>query len=70
MRSLPNGEQHIGQEQVPIFAVLIHNSLNQTFDCLMEPLDESIGLRVVDIGPEVFHLQHRCAISFEMKRVH
>lgn len=50
LKSLPNSEQHIGQEHIPILDLFIHDSLAHPFECLVESLNESICLRVVDGG--------------------
>lgn len=48
LRSLPNGEQHIGYEQVPVPDLLVCESSGYQFEGLIEPLEEFVGLGVVD----------------------
>lgn len=55
--SLPNREEHVWEQQVPVLAFLIYDLPEHLLEILVKLLYEPIHLGVVDGSPEMFHLQ-------------
>lgn len=60
---LLDGKKDVGKEEVLVSAILIYHSLEHPLEHLVEMLHQTVGLGVVDGGPEVFHLQQPTQIT-------